>query len=93
MSVAPSVATPSKKKTLRLPWKYEEKKLVVKKSEWNAFVLEIEERLCADLNKELDQTHRMLKTALDERDRYRKQFEESRSKMKEARRVLRHVGD
>ncbi len=79
---------PAKSSIRRIPWTYEGKKVVIKKSEWNEHVLEIERRLCKDLNKELDSVHLLLKKVLDERDALAKQNALFKSKITEARKTL-----
>lgn len=82
------VKSSSSNNARRLPWKYEGKKIVIKKSEWNDHVLEIENRLCKDLNRELDSAHASLKKVLDERDALAKENAILRSRMSEARKAL-----
>ena len=81
--------TPVKKsKISRLPWKFETKSIVLKKSGFDQFVRDIERRLCKDLNKELDQVHLSLKQALDERDAFAKENTKMKQKISSARKVL-----
>jgi regulator of replication initiation timing len=75
--------------TKRLPWKYEGKKVVIKKSEWSTFVEDVERRLCSDLNKEIENTNRSLKQVLDERDKLALENRDLKATITEVRKCVR----
>lgn len=75
----------------RLPWTFEGKKHVVHKSEWNDFVCDIEKKLVADLNKELDVTNQQLAEALDRADKAEIQLREANNALISIRKITKVV--
>ena len=75
----------------RLPWKFEGKKHVVRKSEWNEFVADIEKRLVADLNRELEVTNKQLAEALDKVDSLKAQLLEANQTIQVVRKAVKRV--
>ena len=75
----------------RLPWKFEGKKVVLRKSEWNQHVLEIEAALCKDLNQEIETTNRQLADALNTIDKLNTELSLYKGMVREVRRVTKRV--
>jgi hypothetical protein len=75
----------------RLPWKFEDKKIVLRKSEWNKHVLDIEAALCKDLNQEIETTNTQLANALNTIDKLNTELALYKGMVREVRRVTKRV--
>lgn len=75
----------------RLPWKFEDKKIVLRKSKWNKHVLDIEAALCKDLNQEIETTNTQLANALNTIDKLNTELALYKGMVREVRRVTKRV--
>lgn len=75
----------------RLPWKFEGKKVVIRKADWNQHVSDIETALCKDLNHEIEISNTQLADALNTIDKLQAELSLYKNMVREVRRVTKRV--